>query len=93
MLFFCSADLQKTIYCDDVVLTQDNLQKFVFAVQNHYWYQMYIDDLPIWGKYLLNNILNHYFSSVNSGSLILSCRFFSSIQLGHFRPFQCVDRL
>jgi hypothetical protein len=22
----------------------------VYAVKNHYWYQMYIDDLPIWGK-------------------------------------------
>ena len=20
-----------------------------FAVKNHYWYQMYLDDLPIWG--------------------------------------------
>ena len=22
----------------------------MYAVNNHYWYQMYIDDLPIWGK-------------------------------------------
>ena len=22
---------------------------FIFAVKNHYWYQMYLDDLPIWG--------------------------------------------
>ena len=21
----------------------------VYAVEHHYWYQMYIDDLPIWG--------------------------------------------
>ena len=21
----------------------------IFAVKNHYWYQMYLDDLPIWG--------------------------------------------
>ena len=21
----------------------------MYAVKNHYWYQMYIDDLPIWG--------------------------------------------
>ena len=21
----------------------------MFTVKNHYWYQMYLDDLPIWG--------------------------------------------
>lgn len=23
----------------------------MYAVKNHYWYQMYIDDLPVWGRY------------------------------------------
>ena len=25
------------------------LKTFLYAVKNHYWYQMYLDDLPIWG--------------------------------------------
>lgn len=30
-------------------LNDDKYKAFVYAVKNHYWYQMYIDDLPIWG--------------------------------------------
>lgn len=26
------------------------MRAFRYAVQNHYWYQMYLDDLPIWGQ-------------------------------------------
>ncbi|KAJ8979584.1 hypothetical protein NQ317_019159 [Molorchus minor] len=29
--------------------TKKNTKPSVYAVKNHYWYQMYIDDLPIWG--------------------------------------------
>ena len=25
------------------------LKTFLYAVKNHYWYQMYLDDLSIWG--------------------------------------------
>uniref|UniRef100_A0A646QE06 Transmembrane 9 superfamily member n=1 Tax=Hemiscolopendra marginata TaxID=943146 RepID=A0A646QE06_9MYRI len=42
------ADLAKTPYCD-VLLSEDKLKALIYAVKNHYWYQMYIDDLPIWG--------------------------------------------
>lgn len=38
----------KGIYCG-VQLTEEKYRAFVYAVKNHYWYQMYIDDLPIWG--------------------------------------------
>lgn len=38
----------KTQYCE-VDLTEDKLQAFIFAVKNYYWYQMYIDEMPIWG--------------------------------------------
>ncbi|CAH1793365.1 unnamed protein product [Owenia fusiformis] len=38
----------KTQYCE-VMLSEEKYQAFVYAVKNHYWYQMYIDDLPIWG--------------------------------------------
>ena len=30
-------------------LDADNLKTLLYAVKNHYWYQMYLDDLPIWG--------------------------------------------
>ncbi|CAH3045205.1 unnamed protein product [Pocillopora meandrina] len=35
-------------YCT-MDLSQENHDALVYAVKNHYWYQMYIDDLPIWG--------------------------------------------
>ncbi|XP_050536753.1 transmembrane 9 superfamily member 3 [Daktulosphaira vitifoliae] len=41
-------DESKTPYCQ-VVLDDSKLKAFLYAVKNHYWYQMYIDDLPIWG--------------------------------------------
>ena len=44
-----SADKTSTAFCN-ITLTEETFQAFVYAVKNHYWYQMYIDDLPIWGK-------------------------------------------
>ncbi|KAL7049215.1 hypothetical protein ACKWTF_003630 [Chironomus riparius] len=32
-----------------VELDEEKYKAFVYAVKNHYWFQMYIDDLPIWG--------------------------------------------
>ncbi|GBP69328.1 Transmembrane 9 superfamily member 3 [Eumeta japonica] len=32
-----------------VTVNDQAYKAFVYAVKNHYWYQMYIDDLPIWG--------------------------------------------
>ena len=43
-------DMTKTTYCD-ITLTEESFQAFAYAVKNHYWYQMYIDDLPIWGRF------------------------------------------
>merc|ERR1712198_319016 len=42
------ADIDKTEVCK-VKLEDHNLKAFLYAVKNHYWYQMYLDDLPIWG--------------------------------------------
>ena len=47
--FFLSANIAKSEYCA-VIVTEDKLKAFKYAVKNHYWYQMYLDDLPIWGK-------------------------------------------
>ena len=50
--FVFTGDYQKTIFCE-VKLSEEKYQAFVYAVKNHYWYQMYIDDLPIWGLYVI----------------------------------------
>lgn len=41
-------DASQTEVCM-VELNDEKLKAFVYAVKNQYWYQMYIDDLPIWG--------------------------------------------
>ncbi len=41
-------DHPKTDYCT-VELSKGKYDLFAYAIKNHYWYQMYIDDLPIWG--------------------------------------------
>ncbi|XP_059489038.1 transmembrane 9 superfamily member 3 [Neocloeon triangulifer] len=42
------AEIAATPYCE-IELSDERQKAFVYAVKNHYWYQMYIDDLPIWG--------------------------------------------
>ncbi|CAH0386303.1 unnamed protein product [Bemisia tabaci] len=61
---FYKDHVEKSPYCE-IVLTEENLKKFIYAVKNHYWYQMYIDDLPIWGivgevEELTNGKTNYY---------------------------------
>lgn len=41
-------DVTPTLFCE-IDLNEEKLKAFVYAVKNHYWYQMYIDDLPVWG--------------------------------------------
>lgn len=40
--------ISNTPYCE-VELNDERLKAFTYAVKNHYWYQMFLDDLPIWG--------------------------------------------
>uniref|UniRef100_A0A6M2DUU4 Transmembrane 9 superfamily member n=1 Tax=Xenopsylla cheopis TaxID=163159 RepID=A0A6M2DUU4_XENCH len=42
------ADIAPTEICKVELSEQDKLA-FIYAVKNQYWYQMYIDDLPLWG--------------------------------------------
>ncbi|XP_071455609.1 transmembrane 9 superfamily member 3 [Hetaerina americana] len=42
------AAITNTPYCE-ILLTEEKQKAFIYAVKNHYWYQMYIDDLPVWG--------------------------------------------
>jgi len=39
--------INTTPYCE-VELNEEKAKAFSYAVKNHYWYQMYLDDLPIW---------------------------------------------
>lgn len=48
IIYVFEGDVLKTEYCA-VQLNDEKYKAFVYAVKNHYWYQMYIDDLPIWG--------------------------------------------
>lgn len=41
-------DKTSTEICS-ISLTRENIDSFSYAIKNHYWYQMFIDDLPIWG--------------------------------------------
>uniref|UniRef100_A0A4W6D1X4 Transmembrane 9 superfamily member n=1 Tax=Lates calcarifer TaxID=8187 RepID=A0A4W6D1X4_LATCA len=41
-------EVMQTTYCE-IDLDKAKKDAFVYAIKNHYWYQMYIDDLPIWG--------------------------------------------
>jgi transmembrane 9 superfamily member 3 len=42
-------DTKKTEICK-VTVNGDRYDAFNYAIANHYWYQMFIDDLPIWGS-------------------------------------------
>jgi len=42
-------DAPRSVICM-VTLTEESAKAFTYAVKNEYWYQMYIDGLPIWGK-------------------------------------------
>lgn len=42
------SNIVKTDYCS-VTLDDKKYAAFIYAVKNYYSYQMYIDDLPIWG--------------------------------------------
>ena len=44
-----SGDKKKSEICE-VTMTPESFDAFTYAIKNHYWYQMFIDDLPIWGS-------------------------------------------
>jgi len=50
LIMHISDNVYQRKYCD-INLDKKKYDTFVYAVKNHYWYQMYMDDLPIWGKY------------------------------------------
>lgn len=46
---FILEDVSLTQFCS-VKLTPASYDAFSYAIRHRYWYQMYIDDLPVWGK-------------------------------------------
>ena len=49
-LFFFKyiANVEKTLLCSQT-LNKDDTKEFQAAIDDLYWYQMYLDDLPLWG--------------------------------------------
>lgn len=43
-----SANTKKTVVCQKK-LTETDYKTLLYAIQNSYYYQMYLDDMPIWG--------------------------------------------
>ncbi|XP_046853365.1 transmembrane 9 superfamily member 3-like [Xenia sp. Carnegie-2017] len=43
-----TVDMPRSKVCE-MDVNEEIFQSLKYAVDNHYWYQMYIDDLPIWG--------------------------------------------
>lgn len=41
-------NVERKLVCDQV-LTKDTSDKFEYAVDNQYWYELFLDDLPMWG--------------------------------------------
>jgi hypothetical protein len=38
----------KTAICSQK-LSSDDVEAFTYAITRHYWYELFMDDLPIWG--------------------------------------------
>lgn len=38
----------KTTICSQT-LSSDDVEAFAYAITRHYWYELFMDDLPIWG--------------------------------------------
>ena len=41
-------DVPSTVACK-MALDADGAKLLAYAVSNHYWYQVFVDELPVWG--------------------------------------------
>eukprot|EP00466_Bigelowiella_natans_P018981 jgi/Bigna1/55590/estExt_Genewise1Plus.C_640042 len=48
MQIYFRTDVESRTFCE-MQLDGDNIGKITSSVEQHFWYQMYIDDLPVWG--------------------------------------------
>jgi Endomembrane protein 70 len=47
---FCGLDSLKSGVICTKTLTPKEADQFRHAIENQYWYQLFLDDLPIWGR-------------------------------------------
>uniref|UniRef100_A0A0K0F2R1 Transmembrane 9 superfamily member n=1 Tax=Strongyloides venezuelensis TaxID=75913 RepID=A0A0K0F2R1_STRVS len=55
-------NIPKTVFCK-IKLSENDFLTFVYAIQHNYWYQMYLDDLPMWnpvGEFVTGTPNEHY---------------------------------
>lgn len=43
-----AVDVPSTVACK-MALDADGAKLLAYAVSNHYWYQVFVDELPVWG--------------------------------------------
>ena len=43
-----AVDVPSTVACK-MSLDSDGAKLLAYAVSNHYWYQVFVDELPVWG--------------------------------------------
>ena len=41
-------DIPRTSYCEQA-LSKNDIEKLQYAISNNYWFEFFMDDLPIWG--------------------------------------------
>lgn len=44
----CAVPVPKTTICSQT-LSSDDAGAFKYAILRHYWYELFVDDLPVWG--------------------------------------------
>ena len=72
-------DVQQKEICA-MKLTVDQVNVLTLAVQQHYWYQMYVDELPIWGmvgEYMMEEAGSGEHGSIKEQGFIYTHRDFS----------------
>jgi len=42
-------DTERRVICRKDSLSKHDADTFIYAIRNQYWYQLFLDDLPIWG--------------------------------------------
>lgn len=68
-LCVCAANVPSTAVCS-LTLDAESSEFFQYAVSNHYWYQLYMDDLPIWG--MVGEVRTLLCTCVGGGSACVS---------------------
>lgn len=47
-VFVAAVPVPKTTVCSQT-LSSDDVLVFQYAITRHYWYELFMDDLPVWG--------------------------------------------